>query len=108
MLREVGGRAADLENHEAGARVRTAQPVAPAEPPVQAALPPRRERPAPARTQRASTRGAAGRAHSLTEAASAFTASVRPTPELPEGLRLSLDDNVATDRDRPWIRGLRG
>jgi hypothetical protein len=115
MLREVGSRAVDLESSERSAvdQPRSPKPDAPADPPAHAAPAehrPQRARRAPA-TARRTTRGEAGRVRSRADAADAFTASVRPTAELPEGLLLSLDD-LATPAEpshlRPWTRGLRG
>ncbi len=132
MLREVGSRAVDLESSEPKTRPLSAEPdvpvvaapapvvVAPPAPVAVApaarpAAPPERPRPArltPANTRRPSTRGEAGRVRARAAAADDFIASVRPTPALPEGLLLSLSDDVATpaepSRDRPWTRGLRG
>lgn len=113
MLREVGSRTVDLESSEprAPVRPRGAKPDVTVDPPPAQVVPdhaPRRPRRRPARPPRTTTRGAAGRARSRADAADAFIASVRPTPELPEGLMLSLDDDVETHRERPWTRGLRG
>lgn len=134
MLREVGSRAVDLESSEPKSHLRALsaepdvpaaaaappapqlRPVAPVTPaPVQHVAPQERPRPvrrAPASTRRPSTRGEAGRVRARAAAADDFIASVRPTPALPEGLLLSLSDEVATpvdaSRERPWTRGLRG
>jgi hypothetical protein len=109
MLREVGSRSVDLESSEPEVRVRPrpAKLDAPAETePV-----PQRVQRAPA-TPRTSTRGETGRAHARAEAADAFIASVRPTPEITEGQLLSLGDEPAAapepGEQRPWTRGLRG
>jgi hypothetical protein len=109
MLREVGSRAVDLESSEPNVRPLTAEP----DPPARIEAPahrPERARPTPrtAATRRPGTAGEAGRVRTRAAAAEAFTASVRPTPALPEGLMLSLDDGVPTPSDRPWTRGLRG
>jgi hypothetical protein len=106
VLREVAGRAVDIESG-APERPLTAEPA----PPQSAAPTPERARPArraPATTRRPDARGQAGRVRARADAADAFTASVRATPGLPEGLRLSLDDDAPTPADRPWTRGLRG
>jgi hypothetical protein len=132
MLREVGSRAVDLESSEPKSHLRPLsaepdvpvatvapqpkpQPVIPAAPVVQRAAPQEPPRPArrtPSATRRPSTRGEAGRVRARAAAADDFIASVRPTPALPEGLLLSLSDEVATpveaSRERPWTRGLRG
>ena len=67
-----------------------------------------RRPPRAGRARAARPDGSAARA----AAADAFAESVRPTPALPEGLLLSLSDDVATaaetSRERPWTRGLRG
>lgn len=112
MLREVGHRAVDLESSEPSVQMhaRSPSPAAPV-PADPVELPPRRARRAPA-TRRPTTRGEAGRVRARAEAAEAFIASVRPTPELSEGLLLSLDDATTSSAEpshqRPWTRGLRG
>ena len=110
MLREVGSRAVDLESSEPRATCarcppsptrRRRRPAAP-----QRAAP-RTTAPSPA-TRRPGARGEAGRVRARAAAADAFIASVRPTPALPEGLLLSLDDEPQPIGDQPWTRGLRG
>ena len=59
-------------------------------------------------TRRPGAQGKAGRVRTRAAAADAFIASVRPTPALPEGLLLSLDDSPLPTGDQPWTRGLRG
>ena len=114
MLREVGSRAVNLESSEPPAPPRSApKPEVAADPPARA---PQTVAPARARrattTRRPSTRGDAARVRSRAAAADAFTASVRATPALPEGVLLSLDDDVPASSEpclpRPWTRGLRG
>jgi hypothetical protein len=114
MLREVGSRAVDLESSEPRATMRplsaepappAAAPPVPTEPAVQRARTTRRASPA---TRRPGTQGEAGRVRTRAAAADAFIASVRPTPALPEGLLLSLDDTPLPTGDQPWTRGLRG
>ena len=113
MLREVGSRAVDLESSEPRATIapavggaRRARGPAPSRP----AAGPARAGPSGPRTTRAGRepRGEAGRVRARAAAADAFIASVRPTPALPEGLLLSLDDDPQPTGDQPWTRGLRG
>ena len=115
MLREVGSRTVDLESSEPRATLRplSAEPDVVAD--VGAEVPAPRARPArraSTATRRPGARGEAERVRSRAAAADAFIASVRPTPALPEGLLLSLDDDVATPSEpsghQPWTRGLRG
>ena len=123
MLREVGSRAVDLESSEPRATLRplSAEPDPPAAaPPVRTEAAPRPvptqaavhrapavRRPATA-PRRPGAQGEAGRVRTRAAAADAFIASVRPTPALPEGLLLSLDDSPLPTGDQPWTRGLRG
>jgi hypothetical protein len=107
MLREIGSRAVDLESSEPVRRL-TLKPKAAADPPPTPSDAPARARRAPRTTRRPGAQGEAARVRSRAAAADAFAASVRPTPALPEGLMLSLDDDAPTPSDRPWTRGLRG
>ena len=108
MLREVGSRAVDLESSEPRAAMRplSAEPDPPAAAPavrVEATLQPapteaavqraRAVRRPSTSTRRPGAQGEAGRVRTRAAAADAFIASVRPTPALPEGLLLSLDDS---------------
>jgi hypothetical protein len=98
LLREVAGRAADIENGEPASRLR------PENADVAAGAPPQRRRaprPGPAR-------GKTARARTLAASAESFAVLVRPTPPLPEGLLLSLEDDAPPPGERPWLRGLRG
>ena len=123
MLREVGSRAVDLESSEPRAAMRplSAEPDPPAAAPavrVEATLQPapteaavqraRAVRRPSTSTRRPGAQGEAGRVRTRAAAADAFIASVRPTPALPEGLLLSLDDSPLPAGDQPWTRGLRG
>jgi hypothetical protein len=108
MLREVGSRAVDLESSEPKASTRPLTATPAEEPPTRddaPAHPPRRTSTA---TRRPGARGEAGRVRTRVAAADDFIASVRPTPALPEGLVLSLDDDPQPAGDHPWTRGLRG
>jgi hypothetical protein len=123
MLREVGSRAVDLESSEPRAAMRplSAEPDPPAAAPtvrLEATLQPapteaavqraRAARRPSSSTRRPGAQGEAGRVRTRAAAADAFIASVRPTPALPEGLLLSLDDTPLPAGDQPWTRGLRG
>jgi uncharacterized protein YciI len=106
LLKEVAGRAADIENGDPESELRPATANLDAAESVSRPRPPHLTR---GPTRRPGTaRGKAGRARTLVASAEAFSDLVRSTPPLPEGLLLSLEDDGPAPCDRPWTRGLRG